>query len=157
MREERGEKARHGSAPMPRSRTTWVVVDTGPLVAAAIEDDPDYASCVELFMGHDLHLIVPTFVVAEAAYLISKRLGPPAEATFLASMADLDVEPPRPEDWSRMASLITTYADFPLGTVDASVIAVAERLGIETIITLDHRHFRSVRPNHVPAFHLLPE
>ncbi|HEV2108285.1 MAG TPA: hypothetical protein VGR16_08485 [Thermomicrobiales bacterium] len=56
-----------------------------------------------------------------------------------------------------MVELITTYHDFPLGTVDASVIAVAERLGIETLITLDHRHFRSVRPNHVAAFDLLPE
>ena len=44
----------------------------------------------------------------------------------------------------------------PLGTVDASVIALAERLKVSQIATLDHRHFSVVRPAHVEAFELLP-
>ncbi|MDQ2738090.1 MAG: VapC toxin family PIN domain ribonuclease, partial [Actinomycetota bacterium] len=44
----------------------------------------------------------------------------------------------------------------PLGAVDATVIAVAERLGITEIATLDRRHFSVVRPAHVEAFTLLP-
>jgi predicted nucleic acid-binding protein len=55
-----------------------------------------------------------------------------------------------------MAELVETYADFPLGTTDAAVIAVAERLGIIEIATLDHRHFHAVRPRHTDAFTLLP-
>lgn len=43
----------------------------------------------------------------------------------------------------------------PLWT-DAAVIAVAERLRITEVATLDHRHFRVVRPRHIPAFTLLP-
>jgi predicted nucleic acid-binding protein len=49
-----------------------------------------------------------------------------------------------------------TYADFPLGAADASVVAVAERLGGTRIATLDHRHFRALRPAHCSAFELLP-
>ena len=49
-----------------------------------------------------------------------------------------------------------TYADLPLGTADASVVAVAERLGIAEVATLDRRHFTVVRPRHVTAFTLLP-
>lgn len=60
-------------------------------------------------------------------------------------------------DLDRMAELVETYADFPLGLVDASVIAVAERLGAADIATLDRRHFSVVRPAHVPAFRLLPD
>ena len=41
-----------------------------------------------------------------------------------------------------------------LGTVDASVVAAAERLGITAIATLDRRHFSVVRPRHVEAFAL---
>jgi hypothetical protein len=37
-------------------------------------------------------------------------------------------------------------ADFPLGTTDASVIAVVERLGATHVATIDHRHFRAIRP-----------
>ncbi len=55
-----------------------------------------------------------------------------------------------------MTELVETYADFPLGATDAAVIAVAERLGITEIATLDHRHFRAVRPRHTQALTLLP-
>jgi predicted nucleic acid-binding protein len=43
-----------------------------------------------------------------------------------------------------------------LGTVDASVVAAAERLGLADIATVDRRHFSVVRPSHVAAFTLLP-
>lgn len=64
---------------------------------------------------------------------------------------------PAAADLDRMAELVETYADFPLGLVDASVIAVAERLNADAVATLDHRHFSVVRPRHLPAFKLLPE
>lgn len=56
-----------------------------------------------------------------------------------------------------MSELVEQYADLPLGTTDASVIALAERLDINEIATLDRRHFTVVRPRHVDAFTLLPE
>jgi predicted nucleic acid-binding protein len=55
-----------------------------------------------------------------------------------------------------MAGLVETYIDLPLGIVDAAVLAIAERLRLTEIATLDHRHFNIVRPNHVQASTLLP-
>ncbi len=55
-----------------------------------------------------------------------------------------------------LAELVKQYADFPLGSVDASVVAVAERLGVERVATLDRRHFSVVQPSHVPALVLVP-
>ncbi|TDU03059.1 SUKH-4 immunity protein of toxin-antitoxin system [Streptomyces sp. 846.5] len=52
--------------------------------------------------------------------------------------------------------LVLQYADFPLGGVDASVIAVAERFGVDRVATLDLRHFSVVKPAHVPSLTLLP-
>jgi hypothetical protein len=40
--------------------------------------------------------------------------------------------------------------------VDASVITVAENLGITSVATLNRRDFRVVRPRHVEALTLLP-
>jgi predicted nucleic acid-binding protein len=40
--------------------------------------------------------------------------------------------------------------------VDASIIAVAERLNVTTIATLDRRDFTVVRPVHCQAFELIP-
>ena len=56
-----------------------------------------------------------------------------------------------------MAELVSQYDEMHLGTTDASVIALAERLEITEISTLDRRHFTAVRPRHVEAFTLLPE
>ena len=95
-------------------------------------------------------------VVAEATYLVGTRLGAEAEATFLRAIAGMEVEPPLVEDWVRMADLVERYADFPLGGTDASVIALAERMGAGVVITLDHRHFAAVQPRHRSAFELLP-
>jgi uncharacterized protein len=55
-----------------------------------------------------------------------------------------------------MAELVRKYHDLPLGTVHASVIAAAERLGLAQIATLDGRHVTAVRPAHLPVFELLP-
>jgi len=55
-----------------------------------------------------------------------------------------------------MAELVDRYADFPLGGTDASVVALAERHGTATVVTLDHRHLAVVRARHVDALELLP-
>jgi predicted nucleic acid-binding protein len=59
-------------------------------------------------------------------------------------------------DWLRIAELAARYRDLPLGTVDASVVTTAERLGVTEIATFDRRDFTVVRPHHVAAFTLLP-
>lgn len=59
-------------------------------------------------------------------------------------------------DLLRAAALVETYEDLRLGTVDAVVIAVAERLEAREVATLDRRHFTVVRPRHIDAFRLWP-
>jgi predicted nucleic acid-binding protein len=132
------------------------VVDTGPLYAVVDADDADHERCVTVFRDPSLELAIPALVVAEATYLVGLRLGPAVEATFLRGLAGLAVEPPLPGDWERIASLVETYGDFPLGGTDASVVALAERLGTETVVTLDRRHFGAIRPRHGKALRLLP-
>ncbi len=90
--------------------------------------------------------------------MIDRQIGPAAEAALYRSIAagDLNVEQLTAEDWERVAELVERYADLDLGGVDASVVAVAERLGVHEIATLDRRDFSVVRPRHIDAFDLLP-
>jgi predicted nucleic acid-binding protein len=92
-------------------------------------------------------------------YLLATRLGTEPEIRFLGDLAGgaFTVEPVTAADWLRIAELVARYRDLPLGTVDASVVTTAERLGITEIATIDHRHFTVVRPAHVDAFTLLPQ
>jgi len=87
---------------------------------------------------------------------VGRRLGASVEAQFLRSLESFDIETPCPQDWIRIADLVEQYADFPLGGTDASVIAIAERLGTDLVVTLDVRHFGAVRPRHCKALRLLP-
>ena len=137
---------------------TTVIVDTGPLVAIADRDDAHHQACSDWFDHHSGTVIVPAPVIVEVCWLLARRVGPAAEAAFLAGIAGGD---PRIEsltgiDYQRAAQLVDRYADLDLGFVDASVIAVAERLGIDTVATINHRDFRVVRPAHVDAFTLVP-
>jgi predicted nucleic acid-binding protein len=132
------------------------VVDTGPLYAVVDEDDADHARCRAVLEQPAHRLIIPTLVIAEVTYLVGTRLGPDVEAQFLKSLTRMHVEAPTPDDWPRIADLVEQYGDFPFGGTDASIVALAERLDIETLVTLDDRHFRAVRPRHRKAFRLLP-
>jgi predicted nucleic acid-binding protein len=138
-----------------------LICDTGVLVAAAIASDPDNRACVDLFAGMRLakrRLVVPAPVIAEVGFLLEKYGGVAAEAAFLRSLAagDFSLEPTTAEDLARAGDLVEQYANLPLGTTDAIVVATAERLGCTEVGTLDHRDFSVVRPRHIAAFTLLP-
>lgn len=97
-------------------------------------------------------------VITEVTYLIGTRLGVDAEVRFLGDLAagEFTIEAVMASDWLRIAELVSRYRDLPLGAVDGSVVATAERLGITEIATLDRRHFSIVRPAHIDAFELVP-
>lgn len=96
--------------------------------------------------------------MTEVTYLLGTRLDPEPEVRFLGDLASgaFSLESVPAGDWLRIAELVATYRDLPLGTVDASIVAAAERLGVWDIATVDHRHFGVVRPRHVAAFTLVP-
>ncbi|MXW97645.1 MAG: PIN domain-containing protein [Acidimicrobiaceae bacterium] len=136
-----------------------LIVDTGPLYAYVDADDRHHTASLDLLRTHPGPLVVPTLVVTEVAYLVSTRLGSQAEVRFIGDLAsgDLQVEPVAAGDWLRIAELVHTYRDLPLGTVDASVVAASERLNITTVATTDRRDFTVVRPDHCDHLNILPD
>jgi uncharacterized protein len=137
--------------------TSLVVVDTNALVSRADSGEPSHHEILVTFADATLRFVVPALCVGEATYLIERKFGPLAEARFLESLGDFEVIAPSGTDWTRIAELVRQYADFPLGGTDASVVALAERLETDLILTLDRRHFATVRPAHCESLRLLPE
>jgi predicted nucleic acid-binding protein len=127
-------------------------------VAAAIRRDPDHEACVAFFEQVSEPFVIPQLVITEAAHLVGRILNASAAVSLIRQLADAVVSfhCNDPRDLHRMAELMDAYTDLPLGTVDAAVIATAERLGVTKIATLDRRHFIVVRPTHVASFELLP-
>ncbi len=133
------------------------IVDSGPLIATANRSDPLHRACLTALADPANHLVIPALCIAEVAYFIQQRQGAEIEARFLRGLEGFDVQAPLPDDWGRIAELVELYSDFPLGGVDASVVALAERLETDQIITLDRRHFSAIRPRHCSHFQLLPK
>lgn len=135
---------------------TLAIVDTSALVAAADASESMHRACVEVLRRPDLDLVIPTLVVAEAAYLVERRLGPMAEAAFIRGLGQFAIEAPAAEDWSSIADVVERYADLGLGTTDASIAVLADRLGTDVVVTLDRRHFDVIRTASGGAFYVLP-
>jgi predicted nucleic acid-binding protein len=135
-----------------------LIIDAGPLYAAAATGDRNHGRSVKLLSDAPRPLLVPALVVTEVSYLLADRIGAHAELAFGRSIADgeLVVEPIVDSEWGRILELTEQYLDLPLGVVDASVVALAERHRVDVIATFDHRHFSVVRPQHTPAFTLVP-
>jgi predicted nucleic acid-binding protein len=135
-----------------------LIVDSSPLLAHLDADDLRHAECRQLLETYAGSLVVPTLCIAEVSHFAARHLGLRAELCFLESIdaGALLVEHVLPVDVRRMNKLVSIYGRLPLGAVDASVIAVAERLGVATIATMDRDRFGAVRPAHVEKFEFLP-
>lgn len=131
-------------------------------MAAANRNDYDHKRCVALFRDLPGPFLLPDTVLIEACWVIGDRVGPHAHAVFLESVAvqlkqqAYVLVPLAQADLSRMAELAVKYSDLRLDPTDASVMAIAERLDVHRVATLDRRDFSVVRPRHVEAFTIVP-
>ncbi|MGH2914876.1 MAG: type II toxin-antitoxin system VapC family toxin [Solirubrobacteraceae bacterium] len=137
---------------------TTLILDTGPIVAALNVDDPDHERCAALIRGGD-DLLVPGAALVEIDYWLLKLAGAEVWAGFVADIerGAYRVAHPTDADLRRAADLELQYADLDLGLVDASIVALCERLAETRLATLDHRHFSVIRPLHCTHLTLLPD
>jgi uncharacterized protein len=134
-----------------------LVADSGALYALYDADDAHHAAVRRVIEHEHGLVIVPTVILAELDYLLREFLGVDAELDFLDGIASgaFTLEVFTPVDLERCQELISTYRDLDLGLADSAVMATAERLKIDRLLTVDERDFRAVRPKHRP-FVLLP-
>jgi len=134
-----------------------VIADTGFIVAVTNSSDQSHQIVKQIYLQQK-NILMPQTVLAEVAYLIGREAGIKKVAFFLQglSASRFSLISVTLEDISRIAQILEQYQDSRIDFVDASVMAVAERLKIMTILTLDRRDFSLFRPRHCQAFNLLP-
>jgi predicted nucleic acid-binding protein len=135
-----------------------LVIDAGPLVAAADQDDPIKPRIEALLRSEPGDLIIAAPVTAEIDYLLGQRLGRVARLAFLEDLAAgrFTVACLEPADQAMVVELEKQYADQDVGLADLSTVVVAGRYATSRILTFDERHFRSLRPIDGGHFTLLP-
>jgi uncharacterized protein len=131
-----------------------ILCDTGALIALVDTTDKHHLA-VQKFKSE--LLVVPTTVMCEVDYFLTKYLGEEVAKTFFERVTENNELLVFDEtDLIRVNQIRRQYNDLPLGFVDASLIALAERYRIRQILTIDRRHFLAVKPLHLEYFELLP-
>ena len=133
------------------------IADTGFIVALVDRQD-SYHQDVKAIYLQQKEIIVPQSVLAEVAYLLGRAAGIFAVVQFLRSLktSRFELTALKEEDIARIGDVLEEYQDSRIDFVDASVMAIAERLNLTIVLTLDRRDFSLYRPQHCPAFTLLP-
>jgi predicted nucleic acid-binding protein len=134
------------------------LLDTSFLFALTDQSDRNHQQVLAVAQRANEPLVLPVVVLPEVCYLISSRLGHQAMRRFVSSITSdtVQVEPVTTEDLVRVHQLLEQYADNQLDFTDAAIIAIAERLNITRVYTLDLRDFSIIRPSHCDYFELLP-
>lgn len=107
--------------------------DTGPLVAAIDRSDKHHARCAAFPDGLTGPRLIPATVMTEVCWPLEERPGIEAAFPGAIAAAESGLTPLTSADLTRMAELVRGYASLPLGTADASVIAIAERLNLPEV------------------------
>jgi predicted nucleic acid-binding protein len=134
------------------------LIDSGFLYALIDERDLYSSQAKEIVEALHEELVLPIPAITETGYFVSKYLGPEALAEFIQSIPNMGLilETPTAEDYFRSAEILRKFNDANLDFVDACIVAIAERLNITKILTIDRRHFGMFRPKHCAAFEILP-
>ncbi|MFN8495489.1 MAG: PIN domain-containing protein [Caldilineaceae bacterium] len=134
------------------------LVDSGFLYATLDSSDKNHARTTHVLANLADELLLPTVVLVETTYLLHARLGHDAMRQFIQRLG----QTPLPlisllqTDLPRVYEVLEQYANLRLDFVDAANVAVAERLNIQRILTVDQRDFRVIRPKHCAYFEILP-
>jgi predicted nucleic acid-binding protein len=134
------------------------LLDSGFLYADIDRSDRQHEAVSSITKGIRGKIILPVPAITETTYFISINLGVEHLAKFLESLGNSKffLETPTSEDYVRSAEILRKYNDANLDFVDACIFAMAERLNITKILTIDRRHFGLFRPNHCDTFEILP-
>jgi uncharacterized protein len=138
------------------ARPLDLLADTSGIIALLDRDDQFHAAAVAAIRGRNI--LIPSTILPEVDYLISKYLGEPVARAFLNDLTAghylyLQVEL---QDIEQALQIMAHYQGVPLGLVDSSIIALAERHQIRRILTLDRRHFSLIKPQRLEYLELFP-
>lgn len=117
-----------------------LLVDTGPLIALFVARDKHHRRAVEFTKSCTATLFTTWPVVTEACFMLNAR-GKAALIAMAASPA-LHVADLEAGDLGRLRELVVKYPRMDLA--DASLIVLAERMGLVDIVTIDRTEFEAI-------------
>jgi hypothetical protein len=131
------------------------LIDTGVLLAAIDVDDPWHEVCADL-LRHARFPIATTVAVLNETFHLLKRGSLWQPAWELLRSGGFTIAPIADADLPALEVLMARYADRSIDFADATLVHVAEREGLRTILTIDHADFETYRIGRNAKFRILP-
>ena len=139
---------------MAAASAAALICDTGALLDYLVASAPDHRLFRDALLRARTRY-VPGLVLAEMDYFLRhERRAMNAFVRDLARGA-FTYAPPGLDQLRRAMEVDDRYADLGLGLVYASIVVLAEDLGIRRLATRDVRHFGAVRLRDGAAFELV--
>jgi hypothetical protein len=135
-----------------------ILLDTSGLLAAIDAGQPQHAAARRALESAAPPWCLSPFVLAELDYLLATRVSQDAERALLAEVGRgvYRLETFDADDIATAERLVGRYADLEIGLADASLVVLANRYGVRDLLTLDERHFRTLRAGGGRPFRLHP-
>jgi len=135
-----------------------ILLDTSGLLAAIDGSQRRHAECVAALQGVEGPLLLSPFVLAELDYLLGRHVNAAAQSALLAEVVRgaYRLERFDAADIETARTLMERYAGLRIGLADASIVVLAERHRTRDVLTLDERHFRTLRIGRRQRFRILP-
>ena len=113
-----------------------IVVDAGPLIALFDRDDRHHRRAVEFVRDGRARLITNLPVLTEATFLLRFSVEAQRDLLWWAHKS-LEIDQGTSADLPRIITLLEKYRDMPADFADASLVALAERLNVSRIASVD--------------------
>jgi len=133
-----------------------VLIDTGAILALLDKGDPWHGLCRASIEQLSLPLLTSEAVLTEAFHLVGQA-RPKVEAawTFVRSGAVL-LGAIEHHELPDIHALMTRYWDCPMDFADATLVYLAARESISTVLTIDQNDFATYRIGAKRQFNILP-
>jgi predicted nucleic acid-binding protein len=135
-----------------------ILLDTSGLLSAIDRSQRHHDAARRALEAAAPPWILSPFVLAELDYLLATRVSQDSERALLAEVGRgvYRLEPFDAADIERVERLIGRYREMEIGLADASLVVLANRYGVRDLLSLDERHFRTLRGPGGRPFRLLP-
>jgi len=133
------------------------LVDTGFLVALLNSSDEWHKPCVRVFQNAKLPLLTSEAVLTELFFLLASRRISLTGAWRFVRSGSITLTSIGTSDLPQLQELMVSYHDRPMDFADATLVHLAQRESISTILTVDHDDFETYRIGTRKRFTILPE
>ena len=133
-----------------------VLLDTGPILAILNGEDHWHEECHRTLQNLHKPLLTSEAVLAEVFYMVSDAYFMVERAWTFVRSGSLTLAKIADDDFPALSRLMHQYRDRPMDFADATLVHLAQRESLSTILTIDVADFQTYRIGGQKRFRILP-